>query len=103
MGIDTIAQRTSAGGTIWPSGTLDRVAATEEYSWLIAGPYVPPEPVGIPELRRLTMHRTADGISSRHGEEHEAIGHSEAQTATRRTEDRLTIARSGTKYSTHRR
>jgi hypothetical protein len=66
MGVDTLAQRASAGGTVWPVGTLDRVAATDEYSWLTAGPFVPPAPpvpVGVPELRTLTIHRTDGGLS----------------------------------------
>jgi len=76
MAIDSVRKRASSVGCYWPTAEVDRIASLWEYSGLDAGPLVPPDPLGVPELRGLTMHRTdvalaarsgASGVSSRRG------------------------------------
>jgi hypothetical protein len=58
MAIDTVYKRASSIGQYWPTANVDRYASLEEYSGIGAGAAVTPDPVGVPELRRLTMHRS---------------------------------------------
>jgi hypothetical protein len=63
MAIDTVYKRASSIGQYWPTANVDRYASLEEYSGIGAGAAVTPDPVGVPELRRLTMHRGEHSIS----------------------------------------
>ena len=64
MAIDTVGKRASSVGCYWPSGVVDRIAGLEEYSGLAVGVAVTLEPVGVPELRRLTMRRGTTTLST---------------------------------------
>lgn len=84
MAIDTVQKRASSIGQYWPAGTLDRITALEEYGGIAVGVAVTPEPVGVPELIRLTMRTPGTLYAGRH---------TPVQRSGRQSDDGYTIHR----------
>lgn len=64
MAIDTPQKRASTVGSYLPATVLQRDVSADEYAFG-PGTYVPPQPVGTPELRGLTMRRTGTIYTTR--------------------------------------
>jgi len=84
MAIDTVQKRASSIGQYWPAGAVDRIMALEEYGGIGVGVAVTPEPVGVPELIRLTMRTPGTLYAGRHAP---------SQQAGRQTDKGYTIRR----------